>query len=46
VVDELSARIREPEEDPLAKIWEIAEDIGPPDLASNLDHYLYKSNEG
>ncbi len=27
--------------DPMAKIYEIAEDIGPPDLATNLDHYLY-----
>ena len=28
-------------EDPLAKIYEIAEDIGPVDLATNLDFYLY-----
>jgi predicted DNA-binding antitoxin AbrB/MazE fold protein len=28
-------------EDPLARIYEIAEDIGPADLATNLDHYLY-----
>ncbi len=28
-------------DDPLAKIYEIAEDIGPADLATNLDHYLY-----
>lgn len=27
--------------DPLSRIYEIAEDIGPPDLATNLDHYLY-----
>ena len=27
--------------DPMARIYEIAEDIGPPDLARNLDHYLY-----
>ena len=27
--------------DPLARIYEIAEDIGPVDLATNLDHYLY-----
>jgi predicted DNA-binding antitoxin AbrB/MazE fold protein len=28
-------------EDPLARIYEIAEDIGPADLATNLDFYLY-----
>ncbi len=28
-------------DDPLARIYEIAEDIGPADLATNLDHYLY-----
>ncbi|MGB9178725.1 MAG: antitoxin family protein [Pyrinomonadaceae bacterium] len=28
-------------DDPLASIYEIAEDIGPADLAVNLDHYLY-----
>jgi hypothetical protein len=27
--------------DPMARIYEIAEDIGPADLATNLDHYLY-----
>ena len=28
-------------DDPLIKIYEIAEDIGPTDFATNLDHYLY-----
>ncbi|HVS80676.1 MAG TPA: antitoxin family protein [Pyrinomonadaceae bacterium] len=28
-------------DDPIARIYEIAEDIGPADLATNLDHYLY-----
>ncbi len=27
--------------DPLATIYEIAEDAGPADLSVNLDHYLY-----
>ncbi len=27
--------------DPLATLPEIAEDIGPPDLATHLDEYLY-----
>jgi len=27
--------------DPMARIYEIAEDIGPADLATRLDHYLY-----
>jgi len=27
--------------DSMASIYEIAEDIGPPDLATHLDHYLY-----
>jgi predicted DNA-binding antitoxin AbrB/MazE fold protein len=27
--------------DPLATIYEIAEDAGPPDLSVNLDHYIY-----
>ena len=27
--------------DPIARIYEIAEDIGPADLATHLDHYLY-----
>jgi len=27
--------------DPLALIGDIADDLGPPDLATNLDHYLY-----
>jgi len=27
--------------DPLAMIGDIADDLGPPDLAANLDHYLY-----
>jgi predicted DNA-binding antitoxin AbrB/MazE fold protein len=27
--------------DPLAFIHEIAEDAGPADLSTNLDHYLY-----
>ncbi|HZT60856.1 MAG TPA: antitoxin family protein [Pyrinomonadaceae bacterium] len=27
--------------DPLATIYEIAEDAGPEDLSVNLDHYLY-----
>ena len=31
--------------DPMATIWEIARDIGPPDLAANLDRYLYGSDE-
>lgn len=29
------------ERDPLATIYEIAEDAGPADLSVNLDHYLY-----
>ena len=28
-------------DDPLARIHHIAENIGPADLATNLDHYLY-----
>ena len=28
-------------DDPLSRIYEIAEDLGPADLATNLDHYLY-----
>ena len=31
--------------DPLASLAEIAEDIGPPDLATHLDEYLYGSPE-
>ena len=27
--------------DPLAMIYEVAEDAGPADLSVNLDHYLY-----
>jgi predicted DNA-binding antitoxin AbrB/MazE fold protein len=27
--------------DPLATIYELAEDAGPSDLSVNLDHYLY-----
>jgi predicted DNA-binding antitoxin AbrB/MazE fold protein len=31
----------EPIVDPLAAICEIAQDLGPTDFASRLDHYLY-----
>ena len=31
--------------DPMATICEIARDIGPADLAANLDLYLYGSHE-
>ena len=31
--------------DPMATICEIARDIGPADLAANLDLYLYGSDE-
>jgi predicted DNA-binding antitoxin AbrB/MazE fold protein len=31
----------EREHDPLATIYELAEDAGPADLSINLDHYLY-----
>ncbi|MGH9941734.1 MAG: antitoxin family protein [Pyrinomonadaceae bacterium] len=36
--DEMAARRQA---DPLASIYEIAEDAGPTDLSVNLDHYLY-----
>jgi predicted DNA-binding antitoxin AbrB/MazE fold protein len=29
------------QQDPLATIYELAEDAGPADLSVNLDHYLY-----
>jgi len=31
--------------DPLATLHLIAEDAGPPDLATNLDHYLYGTSD-
>ena len=31
--------------DPMARIYEIAEDLGPADLATNLDHYLYGTSK-
>ena len=31
--------------DPLARICEIAEDIGPKDFAKNLDSYLYGTKQ-
>lgn len=37
-IDDALARRRS---DPLATLYEIAEDVGPADLSINLDHYLY-----
>lgn len=37
-IDDARARRRS---DPLATLYEIAEDVGPADLSVNLDHYLY-----
>ena len=40
--DEASVRSAAPDGgDPLATIYEIAEEAGPADLSVNLDHYLY-----
>ena len=40
--DEAAARAASPNGgDPLATIYEIAEEAGPADLSVNLDHYLY-----
>jgi hypothetical protein len=30
-----------PEDDPIYRIYELAEPSGIPDLAQNIDHYLY-----
>jgi predicted DNA-binding antitoxin AbrB/MazE fold protein len=39
--DEADAVDSARQRDPLATIYEIAEDAGPADLSVNLDHYLY-----
>ena len=45
VIEDVDGKFQGPADaaatDPLAKIYEIAEDIGPADLATNLDHYLH-----
>lgn len=39
--DEADAAALRRQSDPLATIYELAEDAGPNDLSANLDHYLY-----
>jgi hypothetical protein len=45
VVDEPASPRQAARTDPMSNIYELAQDLGPEDLASNLERYLYGKGE-
>lgn len=45
VVEEPGSPTQAGRSDPMAKIYELAQDLGPEDLATNLERYLYRRGD-